>query len=116
MDQQLSLAKLRRCVGLPPITLEDGPTLPVDWQPDMVVQGALARLRATDVTDDTSVPLDLSGSLPANGDCLALALAATLASSTTKVSLRLRECGIGTLGLWGLSLLLATRPALTTLE
>ena len=60
--------------------------------------------------------LDLSGSPPADGDFLALALAAALAGNTTLASLQLRACGIGALGACALAGWVAASPALTYLE
>ena len=73
---------------------------------------ALGRLRSNDAG---LVALDLSGSPAADGDCLALALAAALAGNTTLASLQLRACGIGAFGA-ALGRVLATNTVLCTLE
>ena len=110
--QLLSLAKLRRCAGLPPIELVKGPRLPASWQPDPRLVAALGRLRSNDAG---LVALDLSGSPSDDGDFLALALAAALAGNTTLASLKLRACGIGPFGIAGLAGWLATSTKLATL-
>ena len=73
---------------------------------------ALGRLRSNDAG---LVALDLSGSPAADGDCLALALAAALAGNTTLASLQLRACGIGAFGIAGLAAWLVTNTTLGTL-
>ena len=74
---------------------------------------SLGRLRSNDAG---LVALDLSGSPPADGDGLALALAAALVGNDRLVSLQLRACGIGAFGAAGLGRVLATNTVLRTLE
>ena len=111
--QQLSLLKARSFAGLPPITLWNGPSLPASWQPDPRLVATLGHLRKNDARLQA---IDLSGSPPADGDCLALALAAALAGNTSLTSLQLRACGIGALGAVGLGHALAGNAALQFLE
>ena len=110
--QLLSLAKLWRCTCLRSIILGIWTILPASWQPDPRLVAALGRLSSNDAG---LVTLDLSGSPPADGDCLALALAAALAGNTTLASLKLRACGIGPFGIAGLAGWLATSTKLATL-
>ena len=115
--QQLSLLKLRRCAGLPPLQLQgaygDGPNLTASWQPDPRLEAALGRLRSNDAE---LVALDLSGSPPDDGDFLALALAMALAGNTRLASLQLLACGIRVLGIAGLAARLGSIQSLTALE
>ena len=115
--QQLSLLKLRRCAGLPPLQLQgtygDGTSLPASWQPDPRLEAALGRLRSNDAG---LVALDLSGSPPDDGDFLALTLAAALAGNTRLASLQLRACGIRVLGIAGLAARLGSVQSITALE
>lgn len=113
--QVLTLAKIRRCYGLPPLKLVNGPSpLPDSWKPDARLMEALGHLPSGDIGP---MVLDLNSSPAADGDCLAVVLASELAAgSTVLTELHLRACGIGPLGIRALTRALNGSTHLRLLE